>query len=147
MACKLNLAGQRLPFLWNVSNKVGDSKTCPNGRSDVELVSYMLEFIISRQARRPKVNVPINGDFDVPTAFHIYTLQADRKYTIPKYRSCEVDGIISPARHFDDVKWTIVYMNAVMFNTSKETFMNLANDSRLSVILRAELSGASSQIR
>ena len=147
MACKLELRGQRMPFLWNVSNKVGDSVKAANSPSDVELVSFFLDFIHSGLRGQMgygyvrQLNVRVNSEYDASTAYAIYNFQSVRKNHTVGMQAAAIDGLISPARHFDPVKWTIVHMNEILFIKDRNAFMNLTSDNRLSPGLRLELAG------
>jgi len=142
MACKLKFNGQRLPFIWNVSSKVGDSGSCANTFTDVELVSFLLDFTFSKRATSTAglSRLNIDGRFDVSTAYCIYNFQVSRVEQIALCKNSKVDGIISPARLFDPAKWTIAHLNEILYNADKTGFMELDKNMRLSPQLRLELS-------
>lgn len=134
--------GGRMPFIWNVSSKVGSDPACVNLPTDVELVNFFLDFhekvgsVPAAAAKMPSSGVTVNGAFDVATGFWIYYLQSRGKAP-----GCKTDGVVSPARGADEL-WLISYLNGEVLKKDPTLYQNLDKHHALSPQLRAELSKA-----
>lgn len=134
--------GSEMPFIWNVSTRVGPTVDCPNRPTDVELVKVFTDVIakgpfhaLRNEARRPPLVV--NGTFDAVLGFWIFNTQFSSRF------STLVDGIVSPAKgvfYGPKTAWVIVKFNHTMFVEDKNRWLKLNTDTRLSAELRRELS-------
>lgn len=144
MAYKLNFAYpiEGMPFIWNVSQHVGCKVNNPNQATDVELVQFFLKEHIksgvlgakaSRGAFEPKFAV--DGKYTAAVGFWIFCSQLGGS------ESAVVDGIVSPAKGgtYGSGVWAIAKMNYHYKKMFPAEWANLANDTRLSAALRAQL--------
>ncbi|WNJ92093.1 hypothetical protein [Bosea sp. 685] len=141
MAQKLLLKGT-LPFIWNVTNRVGPNFNEPNLQTDVELLNTLCVMF----QRHPKVkqfgikgkSLPISreGIFDTTLAFWIFRMQQIDKQAAS-------DGVVSPARGTSfapSQPWTIVTFNRYAREAEPEMWANLNRNPFISAALRTELS-------
>jgi len=142
MAARLQLTGGKLPFIWNVSAKVGPNSDSPNGSTDVELMKVLLAMAL----RHPTLaKFGINGRsldvsrepvFDPILGFWIFRLQQLGQHPV-------VDGIASPARgatFAPGTPWVIFTFNDFARQTDPELWEALPRNNFISPALRDELS-------
>jgi hypothetical protein len=143
MAARLDLRGGKLPFIWNVSNKVGPNADLPNNPTDVELMKVLLVMAL----RAPRVaKFGINGKsidvtrdpvFDTTLGFWIFRFQQLGAHPTQ-------DGVASPARgvtYAPGTPWVIFSFNEFARESDPELWEALSRNNSLSAALRAELSG------
>jgi hypothetical protein len=141
MAARLILKGAKLPFIWNVSARVGPGTDNPNNPTDVELMKTLLvlalgvpsvgKFGLKGNSLRP----PKDGQFDPILGFWIFRLQQLGRHT--------GDGIASPARGVSFAPgnpWVIFTFNEFASEADRELWENLDRNKTISAPLRAELS-------
>lgn len=142
MAQKLILNGGPLPFIWNVSGRVGPNQGEPNRPTDVELVSALCGLF---QTHPQVVRFGINGTrvplsrgavFDTTLAFWIFRMQQIDAGAV-------IDGVVSPAHgtaYARGQHWTIVTFNRLAREANQAGWETLDRNTFLSQALRAELS-------
>lgn len=133
----------KLPFMWNISAKVGNSEESKNNPTDVELVAFLLDFAFKipvSKAPIHKISTPIviDGDYEIIKGYWLYHFQAFRHSLFGA--KAIVDGRVSPAKRFDVALYTIAHLNNLLFTYGKDTFFNLDKKSSLTVALKNELS-------
>ncbi|MFV0389132.1 MAG: hypothetical protein ACK5NT_10290 [Pyrinomonadaceae bacterium] len=140
MAHRLECGGE-LPFMYNVSNKVGDTTDSVNERGDVELVNYLLDKVVcpKMHTKATEAKIIVNGNFTACTGYWIFALQQARHMQVDK--TVKVDGIISPAKYYNSRIWTIALLNNQLYKVDRNAFMNLPNNPFLSATLKSQLSG------
>ena len=96
MAARLKLTSGTLPFIWNVSAKVGPTSDCANRATDVELMKLLLVMALNHPGVRKfgingtSLPPPRDRQFDPILGFWIFRLQQLGKNPV-------MDGIASPA--------------------------------------------------
>lgn len=141
MAARLQLTGSKLPFIWNVSAKVGPNADNPNGPTDVELLKLLLVTALGG----PRVSqfgikgksVPVTREpvFDTTLGFWVFRFQQLGKHST-------MDGIASPARgttYAQGTPWVIFTFNEFAREADPELWEGLPRNSSVSGALRAEL--------
>jgi hypothetical protein len=132
-----------MQFIWNVSEHVGDTTSCPNRPTDVNLVKILIHATLSWR-RPPWINSALrmgfrtDGRMDPITAYWIRFFNADHSRRLHQKR----DGIISPARgaHFaPNDTWTIVKLNWASKQANATRWANLPSDPSCTAPLRNEL--------
>ena len=149
MAYKMMLRGSQLPFIWNITQRVGSGSSGKNLPGDVELVKFLLHFNLSRsdpawfQEVGGRVSgatpIKINSIFDVTVAFWIFSFQHGRRQA-PGFSNSAVDGRISPATRYDRHAFAIADLNHSLYKLDRSLFNNLASSQQLTQNLRDELS-------
>ncbi|WP_274628785.1 hypothetical protein [Arvimicrobium flavum] len=142
MAARLPLMSGTLPFLWNISARVGPSSDCPNGSTDIELMKLLLimaqghpqvsKFGIANGNQLPP---PRDTQYDAILGFWIFRFQQLGKMPV-------VDGFASPARgatFAPGSPWVIGWFNHFARETDPELWNNLPNNTTVSPALKAEL--------
>ncbi|MGB7220319.1 MAG: hypothetical protein WBD07_16085 [Vicinamibacterales bacterium] len=142
MASRLQLGpGQPLPFIWNVSQQVGDNVSCQNQPTDVDLVKIIIIEIIrgnhvswvNRAVRDPFV---IDGRMDIVLAYWIRALNDEMRAVLPARQA----GIVSPARGASYGQyWTIVKLNGLLKEVAPAVWQDLPSHPSASPQLRSEL--------
>ncbi len=143
MAYKLNLTTpyNGMSYIWNVSNHVGDARSCMNASTDVDLVKILIaEWIrVVQPTCHPscREEFRINGQMDVHTAYWIHAANAQHSR---RYEFAE-EGTISPARgsSFGGDTWSIVKLNYTLKTRALDVWQDLPNHRSVSPALRAEL--------
>lgn len=141
MACKLriNPPSQGLNFIYNVSSHVGDARTCPNLKDDVQLVQFLLREVVPKLdptgGRKIQELPRPSGQFDVLTGFWIYNMQSSNEDIVT------VDGIVSPAKgvSYGSKAWLIAGLNFKYKQFFPDRFEKLHLHPELSPTLRASL--------
>ncbi|MET3900953.1 hypothetical protein ABIB57_004921 [Devosia sp. UYZn731] len=140
MAAKLQLQSRDMPFLYNVSDRVGPGG-CPNRPTDVELLKVLL--VIGQ--RSPQLQVAINGSkmqpnrdtiFDPILGFYIFRMQQLGKMSV-------VDGVASPAKGANfapGTPWVVYWFNYYAKLADPALWESLPRNRTLSPSLAAELS-------
>jgi hypothetical protein len=140
VAYKLTLSPNpwKLPFIWNVSQHVGDKASSANRPTDVELVCVLIQSTLSGghvSGRTPGVMtspLPLGGRFDAVLGYWIYSFQANQQG--------KPDGVVSPAKALGDpMLWLVARMNIAMRNANPTAWEALDRLPTLSGALRAEL--------
>jgi hypothetical protein len=141
MAARLPLKSSSLPFIWNVSARVGPGTENPNNSTDVELLKVLLA-ILMNQPQIAKFGISGNslrptrdGKFDTILGFWIYRMQ--------QLGSANLDGIVSPAKGVNfaaNSPWVIVSFNDYARQADAAVWQSLSKNTSLSAQLRAELS-------
>jgi hypothetical protein len=137
---KLTIPYDGMPFIYNISQKVGVFKENPNLNQDVELVQFLLSKRIAVAPYKKLKSFPapaVTGALDAGTVVQMF-LASD--FEEPAKYAAE----ISPARDgkvkYDGVHyWTIAYLNWKLFKVDKATWENLPN--LVSPALKAQLAG------
>jgi hypothetical protein len=128
---KLNTPFRGMPFIWNISDKVGVLNDCANLRDDIELFQRLVLFRnkypkkIQRAAGIGELTIA-NGVMDTQTAFEVY-------YWTPGDQSIEDAQTLSPARNGQSSfggghVWKIIALNFGAFSRSKQDWENLPNE-------------------
>jgi hypothetical protein len=132
-----------MPFIWNISDQVGDRTSCRNNPTDVDLVALLLgAFLISvvnKDLVHPdcQQNFLINGKMDPNIAYWIRAANSERSERF----SFGEEGIISRARgrYYSDGTWTIVKLNQTMRAHMKWGWENLPGNPLCPPALATEL--------
>ena len=143
MASKLQLGpSSPIPFIWNVSHHVGDSVSCQNQPTDVDLVKLLIAETIrgnrlSWVNRALRVPFQIDGQMDLALAYWIRAFNDE----IGARLSPRQAGIISPARgaSYGGDLWTIVKLNGLLREVAPGVWQDLPNHRNASPQLRREL--------
>jgi hypothetical protein len=129
MAYKMKLATpyKGMPFIWNISQKVGVRDSCENLRDDVELFQRMILMRIKypRKTLRPSsINdlTIATGEMDTQTGYEIYWWNG------PEMTVADAE-ILSPAKNGQVSYggggiWKIVYLNHKLFTLNKNEWEN-----------------------
>jgi len=146
MAYKLEFTTpfHEMKYIWNISDTVGDSPSCQNNSTDVDLVALLLGGSIRAKDLgkhlHPSCRQPfeINGKMDVNIAYWIRLGNAlhDKKLS---YGDA---GILSRAKKstfYSGDTWTIVKLNYTMFVYMRSTWDDLPNHAQCPANLRQEL--------
>ena len=132
-----------MQFIWNVSEHVGDTTTCANRPTDVDLVKILIGETI--RGRPPSwihnaLRVPfrVNGQMDALTAYWIRLFNAEHSRRLDQRE----DGIVSPARGAMFARghvWTIVKLNWAAKQGDPNRWADLPNHPNCNPALRAEI--------
>lgn len=142
MAARLKLNGGPLPFIWNISARVGPGSDNPNLPTDVELLKVLLVMALNDPAiarfglKGNSIRPERGGTFDTVLGFWIFRFQQLGKHP-------GGDGIASPARgafFAPNSPWVIFSFNDLARRPDRELWEKLPNNTSLSPALRAELS-------
>ena len=142
MAARLKLSSGKLPFIWNVSAKVGPGSENPNNPTDVELMKILLVMALELPSvvrfglKGRSLQPQRDSQFDPILGFWIYRFQQLGKHP-------GGDGIASPARGVSfapGTPWVIFSFNEFARQADEELWQKLPQNSTLSPQLRAELS-------
>ena len=125
MAHKMLLRGSKLPYIWNVSQRVGYTRDSVNQKTDVELVNFFLDFtrnIVSAGNLSKVIRDALNNrsEFDGNSGFWVFYVQKARQKNVSP--SCAIDGKTSPATRYDPITFTIAYLNEVLFDYNRSLF-------------------------
>jgi hypothetical protein len=141
MAARLDLRGGKLPFIWNVSSKVGPNADQTNAATDVELLKVLLAMALNApQVARFGIkgnSIPVTRDpvFDTTLGFWIFRFQQLGAHPTQ-------DGVASPARglvYAPGTPWVIFTFNDFARQSDPEVWEGLPRVNALSPALRAEL--------
>ncbi|MEZ5344593.1 MAG: hypothetical protein R2681_03460 [Pyrinomonadaceae bacterium] len=132
-------------FIWNVSQQVGDHINCQNTSTDVELVAILSAELI-RAVRPAWVHPSVqqgfhtDGRMDVNLAYWIRIFNTDIHRNMQSWQ----EGIVSPARGTswgggERQIWTIVKLNANLFERNRNLWQNIPTHPNASPALRNEL--------
>ena len=141
MAARLVLKSPTLPFIWNVSGKVGPGRDNPNLPTDVELMKTLLVIALTLPGiakfglNGDFIQPPHNGRFDPILGFWIFRLQQIGKHPTS-------DGVASTARGINFAPgnpWVIVTFNDLARQADQELWEGLPRSGSISPALRAEL--------
>jgi hypothetical protein len=143
MASKLQLGpGSPIPFIWNVSCHVGDSVSCPNQPTDVDLVKLLIVETIRGNSLswvNSALRVPfqIDGRMDITLAYWIRALNDEMGARLSPRQS----GILSPAQGlgYGAGLWTIVKLNGLCREVAPGVWQDLPNHRSATAQLRREL--------
>ena len=145
MAFKMTNTGDAaMPFIWNVSKRVGGRAGCENLPTDVELVKVLVSLALSTEESFTRIGprIALNGTFDAVVGYWIFRCEDRTK------GNSLVDGIVSPARkglHYGPgSNWVIAVLNSRAKTLDRAAWEGLATNPRLSAELRRELSTANS---
>jgi hypothetical protein len=142
MAARLPLVGAPLPFIWNVSARVGPGVDNPNLPTDVELMKVLLAIALTQPSvarfglKGTSIPVTRGGTFDTVLGFWIFRFQQLGKHP-------GGDGIASPAHgafFAPNSPWVIFSFNDFARQADRELWERLPSNNTLSPQLRAELS-------
>jgi hypothetical protein len=142
MAARLPLHSGSLPFIWNVSSRVGPSTDEPNNPTDVELLKVLLVMAMSTPQiakfglKGNSLQPSRDGVFDPILGFWIFRMQQLGRHP-------GGDGVASPARgaaFAPGSPWVIFSFNEFARQSDPELWEKLPNNISLSGALRAELS-------
>jgi len=142
MAARLKLTSGKLPFIWNVSARVGPGSDCANNATDVELMKVLLVIALNHPSVRnfgikgTSIVPPRNSQFDPILGFWIYRFQQLGKTPV-------IDGIASPARgtfYAPATPWVIFWFNEFAKEVDEQLWLNLPRNVTIGPELRAELS-------
>ena len=146
MACKMtNTGNAQMPFLWNVSQRVGGDPSCVNLPTDVELVKFLMNLAVRSWTPYGNVGpkITLNSTFDAVVGYWIFRHQLSTKNN-----PHTIDGIVSPARnglyYGPNAAWVIATLNVFAMREDKATWAGLPNNPQISASLRRELSTATS---
>jgi hypothetical protein len=130
MAYKMKLATpyNGMPFIWNISQKVGVSDSCENLRDDVELFQRIV-LIRNKYPRKTLRPATINdltiatGEMDTQTGYEIFWANAPAM-------TIQDAQILSPAKNGQVSYggggiWKIVYFNYKLFTLNKNEWEKL----------------------
>ncbi len=143
MAARLKLNSPKLPFIWNVSAKVGPGRENPNNPTDVELMKVLLVIalqlpsVTSFGIKGNSIQPPRDSNFDPVLGFWIYRFQQIGHHPAG-------DGVASPARGITFAPgnpWVIVTFNDFARQADPDLWEGLPRNNSISAQLRAELSG------
>lgn len=132
MAARLKMqAGQKIPFVYNISQSVGFAK--PNLPDDVQLLQVIFAEIVPHLGVGSlKPHPLVTGVYDTVLGFWVYKLQ--------DMMDTKVDGIVSPMTGSDMYTagkyWTIAGLSAVLYSTARHKYESLHEDPRISASLR-----------
>jgi hypothetical protein len=141
MAARLKLTSGTLPFIWNVSARVGPTSDCANRATDVELMKLLLVTALNHPGVRKfgingtSLPPPRDRQFDPILGFWIFRLQQLGKNPV-------IDGIASPAlgtSYAPGTPWVIFWFNQFAKEADEELWLNLPRNVTVSPELRAEL--------
>lgn len=142
MAARLALTSGTLPFLWNISARVGPSSDCANGATDIELMKLLLVIALAHPqiarfgiAKGNSLPPPRDTQYDPILGFWIFRLQQLGKMPV-------VDGFASPARgatFAPGSPWVIGWFNHFAREADPELWANLPNNITVGAELKAEL--------
>ena len=142
MAAKLKLTSGKLPFIWNVSAKVGPNSDNPNNPTDVELMKVLLVMALNAPQvatfgiHGTSLAVSKEPKFDPILGFWIFRFQQLGKHPV-------FDGIASPAHGVTfapGTPWVVFTFNEFARQSDPEVWEGLPRNQTLSAPLRAELS-------
>ncbi len=145
MAHRLDISAQdrNVPFLWTISQTVGDDQSCANAADDVRLLKILIfEWLrvdqpaIHQSCRAPFANL---DQMDVTLAYWIRALQ---HLTMAQSSSFRDMGIISPARgarYAPNRRWSIYVLNKKLKDSSPTAWRNLPDHRSMSASLRQAL--------
>ncbi len=149
MAHKLTLQGNAdLPFIWNISQHVGDSPSCANQATDVLLVKILLgEWIrVAQPSIHPSCQEPFLASAGMNLRVAYWIRAANNTHEIAgtgamANLSWSENGVLSPAQGsaFGANTWTIVRLNQFLKNRANSVWQNLPSHPLCTGALRAEL--------
>lgn len=132
MPARLKLKkGQKLPFLYNISQGVGFNQ--PNLPDDVQLLQVIFAEIVPHLGVGSLKPYPqLTGIYDTILGFWIFRLQ--------EMIQTKIDGIVSPVTGDDMYTggkyWTLAGLNLILKSTVPNKYEKLHEDPRLSMNLR-----------
>jgi len=142
MAARLKLTSGKLPFIWNVSARVGPGADNPNNATDVELMKVLLVMalqlpsVVGFGLKGRSLQPQRDSQFDPILGFWIYRFQQIGRHP-------GGDGIASPARGVTfapGTPWVIFTFNDFARQADQQLWERLPQNNTLSAPLRAELS-------
>lgn len=131
MATRLKMSSGKLPFIYNISQRVGFGE--PNLPDDIQLLQAIIgECVLHINIGQMKPHPSLNGIFDTVTGFWLFQLQ--------KMVDAKVDGRVTPVTGADGMtggkKWTLYGLNEILFYNAPYKYQKLHEDLRLSASLR-----------
>lgn len=141
MAARLQLTSGSLPFLWNISARVGPTAESINNATDVELMKLLLVIALNHPAlskfgiKGNSLQPTRDSQFDPILGFWIFRLQQLGKMPV-------VDGFASPARGSSFAPgspWVIGWFNHFAREADSGLWERLPHNVTVSPALKAEL--------
>lgn len=150
MAHKLTLQNSpNMPFIWNITQHVGDAPSCQNLPNDVLLTKILIgEWL---RVAQPNINAACREPFEVSAGMNIrvaYWIRAvNEAHTTAGTGAAAsmgwaAKGILSPARGAsfgNGNQWTIFRLNMALFERARPVWDNLPNHPNCSGALAQEL--------